>query len=176
MKARQTRFRLTVVVIFILGGSGLVLWGFTNRPPGQPIAFSHKQHVEQGAACAFCHQYTEQSAIAGIPSVQQCMFCHQSIKTESLEVQKVQAYFNQKQEIPWVRVYGFPSHAHVYFNHQRHIAAGVDCATCHGDVAQMAVAEPVVQHTMGWCMQCHDQNKSKFKVPQLANDCLTCHY
>jgi hypothetical protein len=29
---------------------------------------------------------------------------------------------------------------------------------------------------MGWCMQCHDQNKSKFKVPQLANDCLTCHY
>lgn len=175
MKATRTRVRLTMMAFFLLGGSGVLLWGFARRPLEQPIAFSHKQHIEQGATCTFCHTYAEQSARAGIPGVQQCMVCHQSIKTESPEVQKIQTYFARRQEIPWVRGYGFASHAHVYFNHQRHVAAGVDCATCHGDVAQMTVAEPVVRHTMGWCMQCHEENQSRFKRPHLANDCLTCH-
>jgi hypothetical protein len=29
---------------------------------------------------------------------------------------------------------------------------------------------------MGWCTDCHEKNKSKFAIPKLANDCLTCHY
>jgi len=176
MKGRQTWFHFTAVVIFALCSGGFFFWHFLDRPAAQPIAFSHQQHVEKQIACTFCHQSTEQSATAGIPSAQLCMVCHQSIKTDSQEVKKLQVYFEKKQEVPWVRVYGFPSHAHVYFNHQRHIAAGVDCAKCHGEVGQMTVAQPVVKQTMGWCVQCHKDNRAKFKVPKLATDCLTCHY
>ena len=54
-------------------------------------------------------------------------------------------------------------------NHAPHIRAGVECSTCHGDVASMTVAERVVDHTMGFCIDCH---KSK----QASIDCLACHY
>ena len=47
--------------------------------------------------------------------------------------------------------------------------AKVDCATCHGDVAKGTVATRNVDHTMGFCVDCH---RSK----QASNDCLTCHY
>lgn len=176
MRKRHTQIRLTAVAMFALGSSGFFFWNLISRPPQQPIVFSHKQHVEKQITCMFCHQYAGQSAIAGIPSVQLCMTCHQSIKADSPEVQKVKAYLEKGQEIPWARVYGFSSHLHVYFNHQRHIAAEVDCAVCHGDVGQMTVAERVVEHKMGWCTDCHEKNKSKFAIPKLANDCLTCHY
>lgn len=176
VRNKQTSLPLKAVIIFALGSGGFFFWDLIDRPPEQPIAFSHKQHVEKQIACTFCHQYTNQSAKAGIPSVQFCMLCHQSIKPDVPEIHKVRAYLEKNQEIPWVRVYGFPSHAAVYFNHQRHIAAEIECATCHGDVGQMAVAEPAVEHTMGWCTGCHEQNRSKFANPQLAIDCLTCHF
>ena len=43
------------------------------------------------------------------------------------------------------------------------------CAMCHGDLTQMTVAERVVDHTMGFCIDCHKQRGA-------SNDCLTCHY
>ena len=55
------------------------------------------------------------------------------------------------------------------FNHAPHIRASVDCATCHGDVSQMSVAEHAVDHSMGFCVNCHREKKA-------SNDCLTCHF
>ena len=55
------------------------------------------------------------------------------------------------------RVYGFVEEAHVRFNHAPHIRAKVDCANCHGDLTQMTVAQRVVDHTMGFCINCHKQ-------------------
>jgi len=57
----------------------------------------------------------------------------------------------------------------VRFNHAPHVRAKVECATCHGDVAKQTVAERVVDHTMGFCVSCHQAKKA-------SNDCLTCHY
>ena len=39
-------------------------------------------------------------------------------------------------DLAWQRVYGFTREAHVRFNHAPHIRAKVECATCHGDIAQ----------------------------------------
>jgi hypothetical protein len=91
------------------------------------------------------------------------------------EIDKIFAYSERNEEIPWARVYPLPKEAYVVFNHKRHIAANVSCTVCHGDVAKMTVAERVVDHTMGWCVDCHKQNESKFPNPKLATDCLTCH-
>ena len=90
---------------------------------------------------------------ARIPSVNFCMTCHQVIATDKPEIKKLAAYRARGEDIPWQRVYGFEPSAHVKFNHAPHIRAGVDCATCHGDMTKATVAERKVNHTMGFCIE-----------------------
>jgi hypothetical protein len=144
---------------------------FSIRPePVQPIAYQHKPHIEKAKLqCNFCHAAVDKGPVASIPGVKDCMVCHQAIATDKPEIQKVAAYEQRGEEIPWQRVYGWNDEAHVRFNHAPHIRAEVQCSTCHGDVPQMTVARRVVDHTMGFCVSCHQERK-------VSNDCLTCHY
>ena len=108
---------------------------FNSRPtPSQPIAFTHKVHLANGLQCANCHVGVDQGPDARIPSVNFCMTCHQVIAKDKPEIKKVAAYQARGEDIPWQRVYGFEPSAHVKFNHAPHIRAGVQCATCHGDM------------------------------------------
>ena len=143
---------------------------FAIRPKAvQPIPFPHKTHLEKKAVCADCHESAEKGPIAGIPSVKTCMICHSQIATDKPLIKEVTGYSEKGIEIPWQRVYGFTREAHVRFNHAPHIRASVDCATCHGDLAKQTVAERVVDHSMGFCVNCHKQKSA-------SNDCLTCHF
>ena len=143
---------------------------FGIRPkPVQPIAFPHNVHLANGLQCVFCHAGVDQGPDAAIPGVSVCMTCHIAIATDKPEVKKVAAYQTRGEDIPWQRVYGFEPSAHVKFNHAPHIKAGVDCATCHGDMSKVTVAQRTVNHTMGFCITCHQQNKAPL-------DCVTCHY
>ena len=144
---------------------------FGLRPePVQPIAYQHKPHIEVAELqCVFCHTGVDSGPEAGIPGVSTCMTCHEVIATDKPVIQEVTAYRDRGEDIPWQRVYGWNEEAHVKFNHAPHIRAEVQCATCHGDVAQMGVAERVVDHTMGFCVNCHRQEGA-------SNDCLTCHF
>ena len=135
----------------------------------QPIAFPHKTHIEKQAMCTDCHETVERGPVAGIPSVKTCMTCHSQIATDRPLIKRVAEFSEKGIEIPWQRVYGFTHEAHVRFNHAPHIRANVECATCHGDVAKMTVAERAVTHNMGFCVSCHRQKNA-------PNDCLTCHY
>jgi hypothetical protein len=137
--------------------------------PRQPIPFPHKTHIAKKAVCTDCHETVEKGPIAGIPSVKTCMICHDQIATDRPLIKQVASYSQKGVEIPWQRVYGFTHEAHVRFQHAPHIRANVDCAACHGDVANQTVAERVVDHTMGFCVNCHRQKGA-------SNDCLTCHY
>ena len=137
--------------------------------PQQPIPFPHKTHIAKGAECTDCHETVEKGPIAGIPSVKTCMICHSQIATTKPLIKQVTAYSDKGIDIPWQRVYGFAHEAHVRFNHAPHIRAKVDCATCHGQLKDQTVAERVVDHTMGFCVNCHRQNNA-------SNDCLTCHF
>jgi hypothetical protein len=140
------------------------------RPtPQQPIPFPHKTHIAKKAECVDCHETVAKGPVAGIPSVKTCMICHSQIATDHALIKQVTAYADKGVEIPWQRVYGFTHEAHVRFNHAPHIRADVACATCHGDVANQTVAERVVDHNMGFCVNCHKQKNA-------PNDCLTCHF
>jgi hypothetical protein len=97
------------------------------------------------------------------------MTCHIAIATDKPEVKKIADFQAKGQDIPWERVYGFAQSAHVKFNHAPHIRAGVDCATCHGDMTKETVAQRAVNHTMGFCITCHEQRK-------VSIDCVTCHF
>lgn len=139
--------------------------------PEQPIPYSHKIHVEAGIQCLYCHPSALQSPIAGIPSVQKCMGCHNVIKTDGPEIQQVASYFEAGQPIPWVKINTQPDF--IYFSHQPHLGAGLSCETCHGDVGQMDVTQQFAKMDMGWCLECHLEQPEE-KVGRLA-DCLTCH-
>lgn len=139
----------------------------------QPIAFPHNIHAGQDRIpCMYCHFAAERSVDAGIPPVRTCMGCHMIIggsnERQQAEIAKVRDYFQRGEAIPWVRIYKVADHVH--FPHMRHIAAGVDCTECHGEVKEMGVIEEVNQPlAMGWCVSCHKEREA-------STDCAACHY
>lgn len=133
----------------------------------QPIFFSHRVHAGvKEISCRFCHPYVDRSPRAGIPEVNKCFFCHEHIIPRHPQIQKERWHLEKEVPVPWVRVYYIPDHAH--FNHEPHIKAGIDCATCHGDVARWDRLERV-EFKMGFCVGCHRKLGAQL-------DCwLACH-
>ena len=73
----------------------------------------------------------------------------------------------QKKPAPWVRIYRLPRQ--VYFSHEVHAKkAKVDCAICHGPVAERDALSQEKSIAMADCMACHDRYKA-------SNDCNLCH-
>jgi len=122
-----------------------------------------------GLDCDYCHSGVNRGAVAGIPSINICMGCHEQVVTGDPRITQLADYAKKGQDLHWQRVYGFLEESHVRFNHAPHVQAGVECSACHGDLTSMTVAERVVDHTMGFCVDCH-------KSRQASIDCLTCHY
>jgi len=144
-------------------------------PTAQPIAFPHNTHAGTGEGqfgidCQYCHFSAERSVDAGIPPVSACMGCHLIVPGRNApeEVTKVREAFQSGEPIEWVRIYKVADHVH--YPHMRHIAAGLECQQCHGQVQEMAVIEKVNQPlSMGWCVSCHQERGASV-------DCTACHY
>jgi hypothetical protein len=135
----------------------------------QPIDFPHNVHTTEGVECIDCHSTVDTQAAATLPSVSKCMLCHEKVATDGPGVTVLREYAEKRREVPWARIYEFAESAHVKFRHAPHIQASISCESCHGDVASMTTASPVVKHTMGTCVSCHRQN-------QASDDCAVCHY
>jgi hypothetical protein len=166
--------KISLIALLIIAGiAGGIYLSRTQAlaAPEQPIAFSHQTHTQAGVQCLYCHPGALRSQVAGIPSVQKCMGCHTIIATDSPTIQVVAGYWERQEPIPWVRVNVQPDF--VFFSHQAHLGASLNCETCHGDVGQMDVVQPVVKMDMGWCLNCHLE-QPQVKIARLA-DCLACH-
>jgi len=155
--------------------------------PAQPVAFSHKIHVQDYRIdCQYCHSEARRSEYAGIPSVSRCMGCHKITAADRPEIKKLHEYFKDQKPIPWVRIFKLPEFVH--FPHKPHVRANIQCQTCHGrieamervqaetgrslvnDLANLAgLAGPSPKLTMGWCLECHTQRKGPL-------DCMVCHH
>jgi len=140
-----------------------------RKTPVQPIAYTHEVHLANGMQCTDCHASVETGPVAGIPGVQLCMTCHETIASDKPEIKKLATYQQRGEDIPWQRVYDYYASSHVKFHHAAHIRATIECPTCHGDMTQQTVAVHAVEMTMGFCLDCHKQKK-------VSIDCLTCHY
>jgi hypothetical protein len=148
--------------------------------PVQPIPFSHALHAGQYQInCLYCHTGTDRSRAAGVPSEEVCMGCHAQFGQDLAGVQKLKAYWDKREHIEWDQIHRLPEY--VKFRHNRHVAKGIPCQRCHGQVQEMDKIHltsdtvwwpwllPAKKLEMGWCIQCHRQN-------QASTDCLTCHY
>jgi Cytochrome c7 and related cytochrome c len=125
-----------------------------NNARPQPVPFSHKHHVgELGLDCRYCHTTVEDSPSAGMPPTQTCMTCHSQIWSGSPTLEPVRASYRDDRSISWTRVNAVPDF--VYFNHSIHIAKGVGCSSCHGEVGQMPLSYKAKTLTMQFCLDCH---------------------
>lgn len=180
------------VVLVILGVSAATVIPRTSNQgysPTQPIPFSHKLHAGTNKIpCQYCHSDVEKSRHASIPSTAVCMNCHKVVKTDSPLIKQVAAAYNENRAIEWVRIHELPDF--VYFPHKRHVAAGVSCQTCHGEVQTMDKVFQFGALTMGWCMECHKGRSTPSNVLNFMESkghpngeglvapiqCQTCHY
>jgi len=162
-------------------------WGLyqTQIPPAQPIQFPHSIHVNLQIPCLYCHPGAWRQASAGLPTEQKCWACHGQLKKYfqppvavdkwPAELIKLNNFVQKNEPIKWVPVYQVPDFVH--FNHRPHIAAGVNCENCHGDMSKKTVATLEQTVNMGWCINCHKAKTENDPVKRAKLlDCSTCHY
>jgi hypothetical protein len=200
-RAFDRRFKIIIPVILLVVGGGAAATIYMMHPsrtdvgyaPRQPITFSHKLHAgDMEMPCMYCHSNAGIAAHSNVPTVGVCMNCHSVVRSAkgatspSMEIAKIVAAWDARQPVKWVRIHKLPDY--VYFNHSRHITAGVDCITCHGDIAAMAVVRQNKPLSMGWCVDCHRNPAPEIatKVSDLQKafasgarkapeHCSTCH-
>jgi hypothetical protein len=120
----------------------------------QPVPFSHQHHVAGlGIDCRFCHVTVETAANAGVPPTYTCMTCHSQVWTNAAILAPVRESLANNTPLVWHRVTDVPDY--VFFNHRIHIAKGVGCESCHGNIADMALTQKARTMTMGFCLDCH---------------------
>ncbi len=133
-------------------------------PVTQPVLFSHRHHAgDLGISCLYCHTSVENSAFAGMPSTETCMTCHSQLFTDSPMLEPVRASFASGVPIAWNRVHDLPEFT--YFHHGIHVSNGIDCAQCHGEVADMALVHKVETLHMEWCLECHRETQPTLPPP-----------
>jgi hypothetical protein len=203
---RRVWTALLVVVFSGVVGTSLTLWAAwqTNirvgYEPTQPIAYSHTLHAGSiEIDCRYCHTGVESTPHATLPSLSICMNCHSVFKGDPKkpgQIDKIRVlldHWDKKTPVVWEHVYDLADFA--YFDHSRHIQAGLDCHSCHGAIEAMAVVKKVEPLTMGWCVECHmgrtkpvytDEALADGTAKQVAHDpiygdilapinCSTCH-
>lgn len=135
----------------------------------QPVPFSHAHHVGGlGIDCRYCHTAVETSPVAAIPATHICMTCHSELYTQAEMLAPVRQSLAEQQPIRWNKVNRLPDY--VYFDHSIHIAKGVGCTTCHGEVASMRLMRQAAPLTMGWCLDCHRDPAPYLRPPESVFD------
>lgn len=176
---QHPRLSLVIGLILLLLTAAVILAVFAlsrkYAMPPQPLPFQHSKHVQAGVQCLFCHPGAPSGRVAGIPSMTKCMGCHNNVQApnpiDQADIEKVLQRWNSAPTVQWIKVNDQPDF--VKFNHRPHIAAGVACESCHGDVSNMGYAK-AYNLNMGFCLDCH-RRQAADKVARLT-DCGTCHY
>jgi hypothetical protein len=161
----------------------------------QPVPFSHAHHVSGlGIDCRYCHAGVETSSVAGLPPTRTCMNCHAEVWAEAPMLAPVRESWRDGRPLAWNRVHDLADF--VYFDHSIHVAKGVGCVTCHGNVDDMPLVWKTSTLYMEWCLSCHRAPELHLRPrealfssdtrppdPRLARDygvksrtdCVTCH-
>jgi hypothetical protein len=160
-----------IVATFMTGCKWQPGFGYNKGySPEQPIPFEHSLHVgTHKIQCQYCHNQVERTKHSNIPALSTCMNCHLQVATDKPAIQKLREAYDSGGSVEWVRVHMLPDFVH--FNHNAHIAKGVNCQTCHGPIETMSKVEQFSDLSMGWCINCHRQPENKAPI-----NCSTCHY
>ncbi len=117
--------------------------------------------VPKGDVCDNCHMSDHSNLAKVTPGDDEsgkCAFCHVGYK--DADGSRVAAF-----QIP---------RANLVFNHEKHLARNIQCAQCHGDVAQLELATRDQMPRMRGCFNCHQMTDAAARGAA-RSDCLTCH-
>jgi len=183
------RDRMVLVLLGAAFGGALVLVSvvaWETQPdrfmrgysPEQPIPFSHRVHAGQmNMPCLYCHYGAQRSRHAGIPPAETCMNCHRVTKTDSPAIVQLAALYDSDRPIPWQRIHRLPDF--VFFDHRPHVASGIQCQTCHGEVQSMATVYQFMSLRMSNCLACHRDPRAALpagsSILRGPEDCDACH-
>jgi hypothetical protein len=130
--------------------------------PVQPIPFSHKTHAgDMQIACLYCHSQADRGALATVPPLSTCMKCHDQVTPRDDRgnlkpgIETLLAHWERREPVAWEKVNDLADF--VYFDHSRHVNAGVSCQECHGPVETMERVRREYGLKMSWCLDCHRQ-------------------
>ena len=177
-RAANNVAKISIVTVIILAGVAGYVYTQVARSSyltgrylekQQPVQFSHKHHVgDDGIDCRYCHTAVETSYSAGIPPTQTCMNCHSQIWSDSPYLEPVRASYRDNKPIEWERVHDLPEYA--YFNHSIHVAKGVGCSTCHGQIDNMPAVYQENSLQMEWCLACHREPEKYIRPKDKITD------
>ena len=167
-----------ILIGLVLVGGGVVagVWYYftpkytrVGYQPLQPVAFSHKVHVDQlGLDCRYCHHDVERSWFSNIPSSSTCMNCHNQVLKDDPRLALVRESAATGRPIAWVQVHKVPDY--VYFNHAVHVNRGISCVECHGRVDQMDEVFHAKPLSMAFCLECHRDPASFIRPLEKVTD------
>ncbi len=194
-------FRLVLIGLPIAATGGLAFglgyvrsdayWNI-GQVAAQPIPFPHDLHTGKlEVDCRYCHTSVERAARAGMPSATTCMSCHSRVWQGASLLEPLRTSLALGNPIRWSSVHRLASHVH--FHHGAHVARGVACSSCHGDMTTTPRTVKRETMSMGWCLSCHRADgahitgaatvstpRSRRDDPvgaaSLLTSCSTCHH
>ena len=199
----------SIILFFFLGLVASLVLGWVIFPQllysskDQPVAFNHQLHNEMvDEGCESCHFFREDGTYSGVPTLEQCIDCHEEVQGDSAEEEYfVTEYVQKYREVPWL-IYSKQPPC-VFFPHAAHVQkAGMDCVTCHGDIGESEELRPYQQNRISrysrdiwghniagikrhsWdrmkmndCAECHKrENVNQNSVQTHRGGCFVCHH
>ena len=198
-----------IILFFILGLAASLIVGWVVFPKvlysqkKQPIEFNHALHnelVEDG--CESCHFFREDGSYSGVPTLDQCIDCHEEVNGEDPEEARfVNEFVANNREVPWLIYSRQPQN--VFFSHAAHVKMGeMDCVTCHGHIGESESLPIYKQNRISgysidiwgrnisgikrnsWdrmkmddCAECHrNESVNQNSVQTLRGGCFVCHH
>ena len=149
-------------------------WALVSACLSLPLArrsepsFPHRVHVvDNGLGCTFCHAAVLAGERPGMPPPELCAPCHDRFDGAKPPERRVGAFYDENSRYRTVADASLP--ADVTFSHRRHVhEARLDCAECHGDVADQDEVPLAPLVSKRACMDCHAGYG-------MQNACTECH-
>ncbi len=176
-----------IILFFILGLAASLVVGWVAFPKllysqkKQPIEFNHVLHNELVEdSCESCHFFREDGSYSGVPTLNQCIECHEEVNGEDPEEARfVNEYVANDREVSWLIYSRQPQN--VFFSHAAHLKMGeMDCVTCHGHIGE-SESLPIYKENRisGYSIDIWGRNISGIKRNSWdrmkMDDCAECH-
>jgi hypothetical protein len=149
------------------------------------IRFNHHKHAtEAGATCLTCHFAAKSSTTSDdslIPHGTTCDACHDS---DHRDLSNVKAGAGPMGQCSFCHLGWRPEDGsrvapieiprpNMRFNHKAHLDRNIECAQCHGEVAELELATRDQLPRMNGCLGCHQMPEPS--AGGAKSECTTCH-
>lgn len=144
--------------------------------------------VPAGNVCMNCHQFVkapiEQVRLEEAAAAKEGRPAQNNLSPELKKLYEALGYAENGEKktnaahhgLEWIKVHNLPDF--VYFDHSRHVNAGVACQDCHGAIQTMNRVRQDSTLSMGWCVNCHRAANADGVGGRPAHaslDCIGCH-